>query len=367
MAIMRWPVFWGTLASIAFYATIHFGFISNELVRRYFANHPVEYIATTMFFVGLAALLIKFADLYQQPASTEESLLGPIPTGGNKVEECGTLLARLDAAGASVRNSYLGRRLQDAIETIARKKTAAGYEEHLRHLSDTEHARSHSSYALVRIVISTIPILGFLGTVIGITVAVAELAQVVGEVSFDEAINSVVSGLSVAFDTTALALALSIVLMFAMFFATRLENNLLEVADRQADDELIGRFAEVDTAGDPSVQLIQHIASEVVRSTERLVHRQAELWTESMDAANERWQSLAITAEKQLETALSKALRSSYDTHSQQLKEADKMATQQAMAGLSAAHSLLNTRLATEGAAPVQPATNVTNRPGHAA
>ena len=73
-------------------------------------------------------------------------------------------------------------------------------------LAEQAEAKSSTSFSIVRIIISTIPILGFLGTVIGITRAVAELASLVGDISFEVAINSVVSGLSVAFDTTALAL-----------------------------------------------------------------------------------------------------------------------------------------------------------------
>ena len=55
-------------------------------------------------------------------------------------------------------------------------------------------------------------------------------------------------------------------------------------------------------------------------ANERLVVRQAELWQNSMEAANQRWSTMAVSTEKQLETALSRALKTSYETHTKQLE-----------------------------------------------
>ena len=60
--------------------------------------------------------------------------------------------------------------------------------------------------------------MGFLGTVIGITVAIANLSP-----SQMENITDVVAGLGTAFDTTATALGLSMVLMFSHFLVDRQE------------------------------------------------------------------------------------------------------------------------------------------------
>ena len=324
LAIMKWPVLWGGVATAAFYIAIRGGHLQHPLITRYFASHPVEYIATTMFFVGLAALLIKFLALLAQPKVTGQMVLGPF--AATSIEQCPELLADIDEKPRSIRRSLLGTRIVDAVDYVRRRGSAENLDGHLRGLADQASERSVASYSLVRIVISTIPILGFLGTVIGITRAVAELAQLVGDISFEEAINSVVSGLSVAFDTTALALALSIVLMFAMFFVSRAEAARLAAVEREAEQTLIGRFESTGGGEDPGVLAIRQIGMEVFRHTDTLVERQAEIWNRSIESANERWSVMATTTEKQLETALSRALHSSARAHAELLEAAEERA-----------------------------------------
>ena len=56
-----------------------------------------------------------------------------------------------------------------------------------------------------------------------------------------------------AFDTTALALVLSILLMFAQFLTSRVESVLLEGVDDQVAQQLVGRFEELGTQTDPTL------------------------------------------------------------------------------------------------------------------
>jgi biopolymer transport protein ExbB/TolQ len=330
---MRRPVVWGALFTLCFYVLIRKGIIDNPWITRYFASHPVEYIATTMFFVGMAVLWLKSRQLRREPEEPDEttdSILGEVPDGGLAIDEASTLLKRVDEQPEEYRPSYLIRRLRDALEFIERRRCVDGLEEQLRHLAEADEARSHDSYALVRIVISTIPILGFLGTVIGITRAVAELAQVVGEMSFEQAINSVVSGLSVAFDTTALALGLSIVLMFAMFYMTRKERRCLDRVDGLVAGALVGRFRVDESKPDPTVAAVGQMADNVVQKTDDLVQRQAEIWRRSIDVANERWSGMSAAVEQQIETALTRALESSLNSHADNMKQAEAEAEERA-------------------------------------
>ncbi len=322
---MFWPVTWGILATAGFYAAVHFSPIKSELITRYFASHPVEYVTTVMFFVGIAALVRKLMEVARQPMA-DGALLGPVPDEGQAVEDCPHLLQTLAELPTADQNSFVGRRLRAALQYVHRTNSAAGLEDQLRNLAEADEARSHASYSLVRIVTSTIPILGFLGTVIGITRAVAELAQIVGDISFEEAINSVVSGLSVAFDTTALALGLSIVLMFGMFFISRWEARCLANADGAVEDELIGRFRVDEASEDTTVAAIRRMAKAVIESSEQLVQRQAALWQRSLDAASDRWSNMTITTEHQLETALTRALQTSIEAHTRKMNEAEEAA-----------------------------------------
>ena len=104
-AITKSPLLWGVLGSAGFYALIHAGPLDVPFVKRYFTHHPVEYMETVMFSIGLAALLIKAFDTVAQRAGLSESLLGSVPRTANPAEECNALLAGWTACPAGAKAS----------------------------------------------------------------------------------------------------------------------------------------------------------------------------------------------------------------------------------------------------------------------
>ena len=74
-SLAKSPILWGALICGGFYGLISLGIVKSELVNWVFASHPVEYVATTMFFIGLAALAIKLADIADQRRGLARPLL----------------------------------------------------------------------------------------------------------------------------------------------------------------------------------------------------------------------------------------------------------------------------------------------------
>jgi len=327
-AATRSPLLWGGAAAMGFYGLVHSQVLDYGLVTRYCASHPVEYITTTMFFIGLAALLIRWLETVVQGSRLSEPLLGPIPSGGQSVDDCEELLARLDRLPDSRQRDYLVRRVRDALEHVRRWGSPENLDEQLRYLADQDAAQLHARYALVRVIIWAIPMLGFLGTVIGLTMAIANLDVKV----LEESSLEVVSGLAVAFDTTALALALSLLLMFAQFLTDRRESSLLAEVDEQAAAELEGRFEHVAPTPDGQLIAVRRMAETVVEVAEQLVHRQAELWRRSLDAAAGRWAEMAQSSGEQLQRALKGALAEGLRAHAGQLAAAEQEAADRALA-----------------------------------
>jgi hypothetical protein len=240
------------------------------------------------------------------------------------VAACDGLLEKLESLPAPSRDSTYGRRLRAALESVSAHGSAEKLDEDLRNMAGDAEAKSHARMSLVRVIISLLPVLGFLGTVIGITESVAHLAKVITEAKIGDAVKSVVGQLSEGFDATAVALALAMLLMFLLYFVNYLEGRMLAVAESQAGKELLGRF-EVDAASGSGEN---RIAAEVIQATEQLVTRQAQLWGETVEAAQKRWTGQAVTTERQLETALTKALRTSLDAHAQQIRESEQAAAE---------------------------------------
>ena len=171
-AITKSPFLWGVLGSAGFYALVHASPLrADHPVKRYFTHHPVEYMLTVMFAVGLAALLIKALDVMRQRGGLDDSLLSAAKPAPQPVEECNALLARLDRLPGRRQNDYYVCRLRAGLEHVRHRGSAESLDDELKYLADVDAARLHAGYGLFRVIVWAIPILGFLGTVIGITMA----------------------------------------------------------------------------------------------------------------------------------------------------------------------------------------------------
>jgi len=308
MGSLGWPICIGTSLGIGFYAILLKGSLEAPLLERYFASHPVAYVATMMFFIGLAALLVRALNLAGQFFWLGKTRLSPIPSGRQPVSEAGPLLSEIQALPAGAQHGYLGSRLGQAIDSVRRNGSADGLDDDLKYLSDMDADRQHDAYSLVRIIIWATPMLGFLGTVIGITQALGDLAtrQLGGDLQV--AMQGLLSGLYVAFDTTALALSLSILLMFLQFLVERCETQLLSVVDRRTDSELVGRFQQAGSAHDPHLVSVERMCSAVIEASEQLVERQSELWQRSMDEVSKKWEKVGKQTGESLADALQGSL-----------------------------------------------------------
>ena len=107
---------------------------------------------------------------------------------------------------------------------------------------------SESSYSFPRILVWAIPLLGFIGTVIGISGAVSGFSGFLensGDVEqIKEGIGQVTSNLGLAFDTTLLALFLSVLVMIPLVLVERYESSLLLGIEVFINDKLLPRLAK---------------------------------------------------------------------------------------------------------------------------
>jgi MotA/TolQ/ExbB proton channel family len=111
--------------------------------------------------------------------------------------------------------------------------------------SSRDASTSDSSYSLCRVLVWAIPIMGFIGTVQGLAVAVAGFGVLGGSADVSAikgAIGQVTVGLGVAFDTTLLALLLTTFLMFPLSFIQRNEENLYVELENYLDDMFLARL-----------------------------------------------------------------------------------------------------------------------------
>jgi biopolymer transport protein ExbB/TolQ len=317
--LLRQSLIWGGLACLAFYATVVQGAEEGTFLHRYFAAHPINYCTTAMFFVGVASLVIKLFGLGIQFAMLNTVQLPTEPSGTQTVDEAKGLLQSLKGFSSSLNDSYLVRRLREALEFVQRKGSADTLEDQLRHLEDNDRSRMYNSYGLVRIAVATIPILGFLGTVVGIALAIGQL-NLAAE-ALDESLPAVVAGLSVAFDTTGQSLSLSLIILCVKFLVERVEFRLLSRVDDSAAQQLIGRFQQYGTKNDPHLASIAMMSEQLLKTMQLSVVKQSELLHNSLEKTGQQWSEILLSTASTLDETLSSAVAGGMSRHAEALNQ----------------------------------------------
>lgn len=154
--------------------------------------------------------------------------------------------------------------------------------------SERDMMAAESTYSLAKVLIWAIPIMGFIGTVLGLGSAIsgfssflagsAELSEIKG------AITEVTVGLGVAFDTTLLALVLSVLIMFPLSNIQRKEDDLFVEIDNYLDDTLISRFP----AQESQPIVIENLEDSIEAAFRRYIpdpDRYEEVFTRAIDKA----------------------------------------------------------------------------------
>lgn len=315
--LLRLPLLWGGLVSLAFYAGIQSGWVSSEILTRYFASHPVEVVATLLFFVGAASLGLRLTSLLGHLGAAKLDPLGPLQSGGQPTSDVPLLLAKLDNLSAPLRRTPLVRRLRLALDYVQDTGSADALEGQLVRLEEADRDRSAEGYALPRLIRATLPIIGMLGTVIGITLAIGQLSPD----QLEESLTEVMGALSIAFDTTAQAMSLMLVLWFAIFGVERVEERLLDEVDKAASRQLIGRFHQYGSQTDPNVAAIRLMGEQVISAVDELSDRQASTWQTAINETHERWRTATSAAGEILTTTLASGLRDGLRDHATGLTE----------------------------------------------
>jgi len=166
-------------------------------------------------------------------------------------------IKQLDLDG---RDNFLVNRIMRALSFFSVQRDHDKTAQMLSSQSEIDATTVQSSYTLLMVFIWAIPILGFIGTVIGISEAVANFAGALdsaGKISeLKNHLGAVTGGLGVAFDTTLLGLVMSLLVMFPTSLMQKREEDTLNAVDEYCNEYFLKRLDDGRTpmdswAGDP--------------------------------------------------------------------------------------------------------------------
>ncbi|MEZ4279391.1 MAG: MotA/TolQ/ExbB proton channel family protein [Myxococcota bacterium] len=260
------------LATVIFYGVLRL-VPETRLAELFVERGWVPYAISFVSAWALALLAAKRVRLAREKRLLERDWLARAgESNAIAPEQIDAMLARLAGQRLFVPDSFLARRLVRALRHFQARQRVVEVVEFLAVESRADEGRIDASYGLIRVFIWAVPTLGFIGTVIGIGAAVAGFSTTLETAtSLDamrESIDTVTGGLGVAFDTTLLALVMSILIMFPSSALQRLEEGFLGQVDDYCAEHLVRRLVEsADTL--VSEPLLERLADKLVDALRR--------------------------------------------------------------------------------------------------
>lgn len=219
----------------------------------------VNWAETLLFFWGSSILILKHI---QNQRQLKAVLLNLFPSRLGDEINSANVAAFIDnvyKTPVALRDSIMVNRIRKALELFETRNSNSETSAFLTAQSEMDANRSSGSYALVKVFLWAIPILGFIGTVQGLSTAVGSLNM--GDSADPEALkaslNSLTGGLGVAFDTTLLGLILSMILSFPLAAVQKKEDEMLTLVDVFCTEKLLPRLNDTGHARHPDGLLEQ--------------------------------------------------------------------------------------------------------------
>jgi biopolymer transport protein ExbB/TolQ len=188
-------------------------------------------------FWALALSVIRFAELRSQRKLLSADLMNLPPGIVIVPEDCREYLRRLEQLPAKERDYVVPRVLGSALKRFGATGQVQDASTTVHNVCESEAARLDAELAILRFGVWATPALGFVGTVRGIGLALqgAQLAMA-GDTS------AVTGGLGISFNSTLVALTLSIVLVYTLHEIQLAQERLVLDVEHYTDEKLVGRL-----------------------------------------------------------------------------------------------------------------------------
>lgn len=156
------------------------------------------------------------------------------------------ILSRMYGLVDDPKHFILLNRIERALANLRNIGMISDVSEVLRAQAQNDEDQMESSYALVRGFVWAIPVLGFIGTVLGLSQAIGSFGTVLvkseGLEYLQRSLQEITSGLAVAFDTTLIALVAALCIQLMMIGLKKREESFLDNCNDYCHANIISKL-----------------------------------------------------------------------------------------------------------------------------
>ncbi len=223
-----------------------FPFRNAYLGQLFYARGWIPFVLVMFLGWSLAILGLKFRMLGKQRRAMLFDVLPESIAKEITVHNVSDFLAHMAKVPETLQGCLIVKRMKLGLQHFSVRHSNPEVANMMMSQSEIDAGTINSSYALLKVFLWAIPILGFIGTVLGISNAVAgfsgSLEGAADIAVLKESLGNVTSGLAVAFDTTLVALVLSVIISFPSSSMQKAEEDLLSWVDAYCNENLLKRL-----------------------------------------------------------------------------------------------------------------------------
>jgi len=222
--------------SIGFFSAFYLPFLeyvdSNSEIYRLLAVGWVPYAVISFMVISFVMLGQRFVLVSANERALKETYLTHT-TPLNTDQEIDEAMLMIKDKARQINDRSVAKRVVGALARFKHTRSVREAEDQLTVYSELAYNQMDAGYTILRVIVWATPLLGFVGTVQGVSKSVGGLAKVLGgdveDVSeITTALGKVTSELAFAFDTTLVALVAVIIIMIAMTIVERMDGSSLD-------------------------------------------------------------------------------------------------------------------------------------------
>lgn len=235
------------IATVFIYVVFYASFLEwvdpLSMAYRLLAIGWVPYVVVFLTILSLSMLVHRlYLIRYSMRALGETYLSSSTPlTTDIEIDE--SMLMIRDKAKL-IHDANVAKRIISALGRFKHTHSIREAEDMLKALTERAFNEMEAGYTVLRVIVWAVPILGFVGTVQGVSASVGGLANVLGKeveeiAQITAALASVTKDLSFAFDTTLIALIATVIIMVTMSLVERLDYSSLDRIEDYVDQQVL--------------------------------------------------------------------------------------------------------------------------------
>ena len=235
----------GSLASVIFYGVLYV-FRDTIVGKSFFERGIIPYFIVLFTFWALAILIVKWSKLRVQKNALRMVILPDDPQFVLSPDTVESVTERIYLAVDDPKHFMLLHRILIALSNLRNIGQLGDVDDILRAQSDNDASSMETSYYIVQVFVWAIPVLGFIGTVLGLSEAIGGFGLVLSTSDdmgqLKVALRAVTSGLATAFETTLHGLVAALAVQLLITSLKKSEEEFLEECNDYCIRHLVNRL-----------------------------------------------------------------------------------------------------------------------------